>query len=68
MGKHEIKTSSSAQGAMALSSAEAEFFALVEAVLRRQGLVALSTGLGITVSRTAVSAATDSSVASSFVG
>ena len=38
-GGHCLKTLSSTQGAVALSSAEAEFYALVEAVLRGKDLV-----------------------------
>ena len=67
MGKHCIKTWSSTQGAVALSSAEAEFYALVEAVLRAKGLVTVAAELGFTSLRTEVKAATDSSAAKSFI-
>ena len=67
MGKHCIKTWSTTQGAVALSSAEAEFYALVEAVLRAKGLIAVALELGFASLRTEVKAATDSSAAKSFV-
>jgi hypothetical protein len=67
MGKHCIKTWSSTQGATALSSAEAEFYALVEAVLRAKGLITVAMELGFADLRTEVKAATDSSAAKSFV-
>ena len=67
LGKHCIKTWSSTQGAVALSSAEAEFYALVEAVLRAKGLVTMAAELGFLNLRTEVKAATDSSAAKSFV-
>ena len=67
MGRHCIKTWSTTQGAVALSSAEAEFYALVEAVLRAKGLITVATELGFTRLRTEVKAATDSSAAKSFL-
>ena len=67
MGKHCIKTWSTTQGAVALSSAEAEFYALVEAVLRAKGLITVALELGFTSLRTEVKAATDSSAAKSFL-
>ena len=39
LGKHCIKTWSSTQGAVALSSAEAEFYAMIEAVIRGKGIL-----------------------------
>ncbi len=36
-GKHCIKTWSSTQGALALSSAEAEYYSMVEGVIRGKG-------------------------------
>ena len=42
LGKHTIKTWSASQGAVALSSAEAEFYAMVEGVTRAKGLVNLA--------------------------
>jgi hypothetical protein len=38
LGKHCIKTWSATQGAFALSSAEAELYAMIEAVTRAKGL------------------------------
>jgi len=52
---------------VALSSAEAEFYALVEAVLRAKGLITVALELGFTSLRTEVKAATDSSAAKSFL-
>ena len=46
MGNHCIKTWSATQGAYALSSAEAELYAMVEAVSRAKGLVSLARELG----------------------
>ena len=39
LGKHCIKTWSSTQGAVALSSAEAEFYAMIEAIVRAKGVL-----------------------------
>ena len=50
MGKHCMTTWSTTQGAVALSSVEAECYALVEAVLRANGLVTLATELGLVLS------------------
>ena len=47
IGSHCIKTWSSTQGAYALSSAEAEFYAMIEATLRAKGLRSLAQELGI---------------------
>ena len=46
MGGHCIKTWSCTQGAFALSSAEAEFYAMIEAVVRSKGLNCLAKDLG----------------------
>ncbi len=46
LGHHTIKTWSGSQGAIALSSAEAEFYALIEAVTRYKGSVSLLKDLG----------------------
>ena len=67
MGEHCIKSCSTAQGAVALSSAEAEFDALMEAVLRAKGLLTLATELCLSDLRSEVKVATDSSAAKSFV-
>ena len=66
IGNHCIKTWSSTQGAVALSSAEAEFYAMIEAVIRGKGVVSIMTELGFnTNDKTALF--TDSSAAKSFV-
>jgi hypothetical protein len=67
MGRHCIKTWSSTQGAVALSSAEAEFYAMIEAVIRAKWLVTVAVELGWKDLRTEVKVATDSSAAKSFV-
>lgn len=46
MGMLDIKTCSTAKGAVAVSSADAEFHAVVATVLRAQGLVTLATNWG----------------------
>jgi hypothetical protein len=50
MGSHCIKTWSSTQRAFALSSAEAEFYGMIEGVTRAKGLVLLGhvvTNMGV---------------------
>ena len=65
-GKHCLRTWSSTQGAIALSSAEAEFYALIDAVLRAKWMQTVLRELGVPVSSVA-EACTDSSAARSFV-
>ena len=66
LGQHCLRTWSSTQGAIALSSAEAEFYALIDAVLRAKWAQSVLTELGVPVSPVA-EAFTDSSAAKSFV-
>ena len=66
LGQHCIRTWSSTQGAIALSSAEAEFYALIDAVLRAKWAQSVLFELGVSVSPVA-EAYTDSSAAKSFV-
>ena len=66
LGKHCLKTWSSTQGAVALSSAEAEFYAMIEAVIRAKGVVSTMSEIGLLVSD-AIQLYTDSSAAKSFV-
>jgi hypothetical protein len=47
IGKHCIKTWCSTQGAVALSSAEAEYYSLVEGVMRGKGLQNMGKELGL---------------------
>ena len=68
MGTHCIKTWSATQGAYALSSAEAEFYAMVEGVVRAKGLLSLSREVGFTEIQNVIHLGTDSSAAKSFVG
>ena len=67
LGKHCLKTWSSTQGAIALSSAEAEFYAMIEAVLRAKGLQSVALELGFDNVRGPIRVATDSNAAKSFV-
>ena len=67
MGSHCIKTWSSSQGPVALSSAEAEFYAMVEAVTRAKGLTSLAMELGFEDISPVIHLGTDSSAAKSFV-
>ena len=68
IGGHCIKTWSVTQGAYALSSAEAEFYAMIEPVLRAKGLRNLAVEVGFTDLENIVHIGTDSSAAKSFVG
>jgi len=47
IGKHCIKTWCSTQGALALSSAEAEYYSMVEGVIRGKGLQNMGRELGM---------------------
>ena len=67
IGCHCIKTWSAAQRPFALSSGEAELYALVEGVTRAKGLVSLAKELGFESLETVVELGTDSSAAKSFV-
>ena len=66
IGKHCVKTWSSTQGAVALSSAEAEFYAMIEAIIRAKGVVSVMVELGFKVQHE-LQLHTDSSAAKSFV-
>ena len=66
LGHHCLRTWSSTQGAIALSSAEAEFYALIDAILRAKWAQSVLSELGVPVSPVA-EACTDSSAAKSFV-
>ena len=67
LGEHCIKTWSASQGPFALSSAEAEFYAMIEAVTRAKGLLSLASELGLQGLSNVVHLGTDSSAAKSFV-
>ena len=67
LGGHCLKTWSTTQGAVAMSSAEAEFYAMIEASVRGKGLKSLATELGFDMQKGVVKLATDSSAAKSFV-
>ena len=66
LGIHGIKTWSATQHAFALSSAEAELYAMVEAVTRAKGLCSLARDLGFDIGNV-IRLGTDSSAARSFV-
>ena len=66
LGKHCIKTWSSTQGAVTLSSAEAEFYAMIEAVIRGKGILNIMQEIGF-VATERIQLFTDSSAAKSFV-
>ena len=68
IGAHCIKTWSVTQGAYALSSAEAEFYAMIEAVIRAKGSRNLAVEVGFKNLENIVHIGTDSSAAKSFVG
>ena len=65
-GTHCIKTWCSTQGAIALSSAEAEFYSMVEGVLRGYDMVGLNRELGKEECVMSVILGTDSSAAKGF--
>ena len=66
-GKSFIKTWSSTQGAYALSSAEAEFYGMIEGITRAKGLMSLARELGFEEMSSVIRLGTDSSAAKSFV-
>ena len=67
LGSHCIKTWSSSQGAVALSSAEAEFYGMIEGVIKAKGLISLAKELGFVDLVNVVHLGTDSTAAKSFV-
>ena len=67
LGKHCIKTWCASQGAFALSSAEAEFYAMVEAFTRAKGLLTLAREMGLEELSLVAHLGTDSNAAKSFV-
>ena len=68
LGGHSIKTWSAGRGAYALSSAEAELYAMVEGVTRAKGLIAFAGELGFGELTNVVYLGADSSAAKSSVG
>ena len=67
VGGHCIKTWCSTQGALALSSAEAEYYAMVEGVLRAVGMRNVGRELGLDGVEKEIILETDSSAAKGFV-
>ena len=66
-GDHCIKAWSSTQGAVALSSAEAEFYAMVDAVIKAKWMATVARELGMGKLNPNLVLDTDSSAAKSFV-
>ena len=64
---HSIKTWSSTQGAVALSSAEAELYAMVDAVLKAKWLTTILWEMGFGTLGGNIVLGTDSSAAKRFV-
>ena len=67
IGAHCLKTWCSTQGALALSSAEAEYYAMVEGVLRAVGMRNVGKELGLDGVEMTMILETDSSAAKGFV-
>ena len=65
--KHCIKTRSASQGAVALSSAQAEFYGMIEGATRAKGLLSLAGEMGFGGLSNVVYLGTDSSAAKSFI-
>jgi hypothetical protein len=66
IGRHCIKSWSSTQGPVALSSAEAEYYSMVEGVLRARGLQTIGLEIGMKGLDEKIMLETDSSAAKSF--
>ena len=67
MGGHCVKTWSTTQGAVALISAEAEFYSMVDGVIKGKRMVTIARELGFGEMRSKMVIGTDSSAAKSFV-
>jgi hypothetical protein len=67
LGKHCIRTWSASQGAVALSSAEAELYAMIEGVTRAKGLANLARELGYGDLSEVITIGVDSQAAKQFV-
>ena len=67
LGGHCVKAWSSTQGAVALSSAEAEFYAMVDAVIRAKWMATVAKEMGMWEVQPSMILDTDSSAAKSFV-
>ena len=66
IGGHCIKSWSSTQGPLALSSAEAEYYSMVEGVLRAKNLQTIGKEIGLPGRSEEILLWTDSSAAKSF--
>ena len=67
LGKHCVRTWSATQGAYALSSAEAELYAMIEGVTRAKGLANLARELGYSGLSEVITLGVDSQAAKQFV-
>ena len=67
LGRHCLKTWCSTQGALALSSAEAEYYSMVEGVLRAVGMKNVGREIDLDGVDLEMTLATDSSAAKGFV-
>ena len=67
LGKHCLKTWCGTQGALALSSAEAEYYSMVEGVLRAMGMKNVGRAIGLDGVDSEMILATESSAAKGFV-
>ena len=65
-GEHCLKTWSTTQGPIALSSAEAEYYAMVDGVVRAFGAQAMCLEIGLVGAEGPLELGTDSSAAKSF--
>ena len=66
VGCHCLKSWSSTQGPLALSSAEAEYYSMVEGTLRAKGIQTMGREIGMSGLQEAIILETDSSAAKSF--
>ena len=66
LGNHCVKCWSSSQGPIALSSAEAEYYAMVEGMTRAKGLRNMAEEVGVHLGGVPITLYTDSTAAKSF--
>ena len=66
-GKHCLRTWSTTQGAIALSTTEAELYAMVDGVLRMKGMKSMLVELGLASCDDVIELQVDSAAAKSFI-
>ena len=66
-GKHCLRTWSTTQGAIALSTAEAELYAMVDGVLRMKGMMSMLVELGLASCDDVIELQVDSAAGKSFI-